>query len=113
VAEDAEASFEEAALDAVPFHVLRGEEAHERLRHRKSDDAHGAAGEGTDASRASTSAGVGMASAQARREATMAPGPALEQGGRAAGEVDNLDTPASPPVGSHQVGDHRNKRTSF
>jgi hypothetical protein len=41
VAEDAEASAEEPTSDTITRDVLRGEEAHERLRRRQPDIAHG------------------------------------------------------------------------
>ena len=68
VTEDAPDPREEALLDAVALDVLRREEPQEGLRHRQARHA--------DTLRASTvsiSASVGIASAHARREATIAP----------------------------------------
>ena len=68
VPEDPPDPREESPLHAVALDVLRREEAHQRLRHRQSR--HVAT---LRASSASISEDVGIASAQARRDATIAP----------------------------------------
>ena len=68
VSEDPPHAREEPVLDAVALDVLRGEESHERLRHREARHA-----ETRRASTVSISSSVGIASAHANREATIAP----------------------------------------
>src|SRR5215211_3554535 len=80
VAEDAGDTGKETLLHPVAFHVLVRQEPNQRLGHRQPHRAHFSAPPSlssqtlADLSRScSTSSGVGISSAHARREATMAP----------------------------------------
>src|SRR5438309_949424 len=95
VAKDAPHPGEEALLDAVALDVLRRQESHERLRHRESRHA-----ETFRASTVSISASVGIASAQARREATIAPAAFAASRVRRSGQPARRPWQRAPPKAS-------------
>src|ERR1700716_3734729 len=95
VAEDAPDAGEEALLDAVALDVLRREEPDERLRHRQPRHA-----EPSRASTVSISASVGIASAHARRDATIAPAAFAASSVRRSGQPARSPWQSAPPKAS-------------
>ena len=107
VAEDAKATAEEAVADAVALHVLRGEEAHERLRRGQPDGAH-------DAPLLDSSAAFASSAATSAATASAGPAPCCVPPRTSSTNAESCAAIASANARSESGGQrNRHSSTSF